>query len=646
MNQLTKRQKELLIALCHESDFKPSSHYSDLLHISSKTLMRDAQCINELWCQKYQVEKLILTAKGKGCKLNEKYRQLLNEELLNKEDDSFVIPDIQKERVNWILNQISRYSLKNQAFLLMDLADSLYVSLATLKKDMKLVKRILVQSNLFIVKDKNNGLILQGDEKDIRKFIIERAFQKIPDKKTDKLYRGLSERMRLISRLILPVLQKYNIRITDLGLRNLVIHIEVLLQRIEVNAKISYIKKLTLKEKSSSEYMAASEIYQQLKERLQVSIPVEEIMNIYFHLISQKRMFSEQESKMAVFQNEEITRIVYDTLEEIKRLYQVSLQNDEILLHGLYMHLECALMRLQYNVEIHNELLDEILTEYPFEVQLATILSRKIENELGYCVNLEEIGYMALHFCGAMERLKKQKRSEQLNIVIVCGTSFATSLLLKEKLKTYFGQKLNVIKTVALYELKNIEEGYFEDIDLIISTVNGPINCSCKIIYISPIVSDAEIKKIETALYEKETKLELADLLKEKLFFKESLQSKSEVLDLFASKIRQYGLADEECIASVYERENLGSTEIGNLVAIPHSMAGKVYQSSILIVILNESIKWEHTNVQLIFLLLIDKEQGSYDKLFTKLFQCINNEYEIKKIMQESSFEYLKSRLL
>lgn len=643
MNQLSGRQKELLSLLSHESDFRTSAFFSGMLHISTKTLMRDVQQINELWRSSHRMpEHLILSERGKGHKLNENYLNLFTMELMNSSNYSVIIPDVQKDRVNWILGQISRYTLGNQSFLLDTLADDLYVSLTTIKKDMQLVKEILKQSGLTLIKYKNSGLKLAGEEKDIRNFLVRHAFQEAANARMEKIYSGTQERMQLISKVVLSALQEHQIRITDFGHHNLVIHIEVLIQRVLADSRHDYLKQIHADEMKSAEYRAAKTICHRIQDLLTIEIPASETANIYFHLISQKLLFNRNANIFIQIQYQGLFDILNQAFDKLYELYQIPFQSDELLYNGLFMHLNCAIIRLRYEIPIRNELIDEILIQFPFEMQLAKILTHKIEENLGYIMNLEETGFLALHFCGAIERIKEKDRIEQIKLVIIGAATYSASQFLIGKLKNHFGNRVAIKDVLALYELEHMDAEYLGDVDLIVNTAAKEIHAECLVVQISSIPTDADIRKIEECVLMSESQHNICSLLHRDLFFYHpEIRSKEEIFALFAGKIKEFSLADEECINSIYEREQMGATEIGNLVAIPHSIRGTIHRPAILVLILEKPIMWMHTEVQLVFLILMDKSQGSYKNLFKSMFHYINDPYKIKKIISHGTFAYL-----
>ncbi len=57
-----------------------------------------------------------------------------------------------------------------------------------------------------------------------------------------------------------------------------------------------------------------------------------------------------------------------------------------------------------------------------------------------------------------------------------------------------------------------------------------------------------------------------------KSFFSIKASTKEEVIISLSNKLKERDFIEESSIKSIIDRENISSTEIGNLVAIPHTI--------------------------------------------------------------------------
>lgn len=63
-----------------------------------------------------------------------------------------------------------------------------------------------------------------------------------------------------------------------------------------------------------------------------------------------------------------------------------------------------------------------------------------------------EIGYIAIHFGGAMSRLQEQNQKKRC--LLVCATGQGSAQLLKYKILSQFRDKLEIVGITGYYQLK------------------------------------------------------------------------------------------------------------------------------------------------------------------------------------------------
>lgn len=343
------------------------------------------------------------------------------------------------------------------------------------------------------------------------------------------------------------------------------------------------------------------------------------------------------ESRLETPESELIERVIV----EINEMYQLDFRQDVILKNGLLLHLESALHRIRLNMPINNELIEEIKNNYPFPMQLAKILASSLETNFNIKIDINEVGFLTLHFCGALERANSIQSNKEIRAVVVCTTGLGTSVLLKAKLQSKTNLNIKVVGVYALYQLDDIE---FTDIDIIISTVPLSKKYSIPDVVITPIVSNNDIEKIHEFITYGSNEFSISSLFCKELFFTDlNCKTKDECLSIMTDKLYQLSFIDDKCKESIYAREEMATTEIGNGVCVPHNMDGKVFRSSICIGILKDPILWEFGKVQLIIMIVVDKKAiREYNELFLEIYEKVDFQYKVDEFIKQKDFNYLK----
>src|SRR5699024_28429 len=104
---------------------------------------------------------------------------------------------------------------------------------------------------------------------------------------------------------------------------------------------------------------------------------------------------------------EDVQQLTSHILSQIDKKYGLNLSNDQKLLLALSLHLQPAMNRYRYKMNLRNPMLEEIKTKYPFSFEVALTGADSINEKMDISIHENEIGYMALHIQVALERQKK-----------------------------------------------------------------------------------------------------------------------------------------------------------------------------------------------------------------------------------------------
>ncbi|AEB30815.1 licABCH operon regulator [Carnobacterium sp. 17-4] len=637
MVNFSDRQKKILSLLLKSDEYIKSDYIAGELAISKKTVQREINTINML-LTKLKANK-IESLRGRGYAIPHESKKAIQFVFKDYEDKDALIPNMQQSRIEWIIRKFAVLSMEEKGYTLENFADELFVSLTTLKKDMNSVKDVLQRYNIQLSKISNKGLKLKGEEKNIRQLIVDYLVLEQSELHLDKIFSISSTDKVSVEEVVIRNIRKHRIPITDIGFRNLIIHVEIAISRLRLdNGSID--QKPNMIEEESDEYRCAKSISKEIETKINLHIPENEIVNIYLHLLGQKRMLIREDTLSKRIKTPE-SELLERVLVEINEMYQLDFRQDDILKNGLLLHLESALHRIRLNMPINNELIEEIKNNYPFPMQLAKLLSSSLEKTFNIKIDVNEVGFLTLHFCGALERANSIQTNKEIRAVVVCTTGLGTSVLLKAKLQSKLNSNIKVVGVYAMYQLDDIE---FTNVDIIISTVPLPKKYLIPDVVITPIVSDDDIKKIQEFITYGSTEFSISSLFYEELFFSElNYATKNECLSVMAEKIYDLGFIDEKCKESIFARENMATTEIGNGVCVPHNMDGKVFRSSICFGIIKDPILWEFGKVQLIVMIIVDKKAiREYKELFLEIYEKVDYQYKVDEFIKQKNFIYLK----
>ena len=502
------------------------------------------------------------------------------------------------DRVEYIIKKIINISSTDKDTIkLEDLADSMYVSLSTVKNDLKEVKKILNEYNLKISSKHKQGICIEASEEDIIKFIINYS-NKVDNSLNikDFLNNNIIENLFSIKKILLDTLSYENMILTDNEFKNIVNYISIYLSRNNTN-QIDFIKEYIKKYKNKKE-----------------------------------KPISEDEQLL-------IRKAIKEFCRDLNIATSINLSHDKIFEECLFNHICNLYKRADLGINQYEITAGEIKLKYPFAFELGKIAKKTIEKNLNMEISEDEVENIALHIGGALERIDKRDEKKVYKTIIVCTSGVGTSMLIKSKLENIFKGKLEIIKVIPSYLIDYIN---VLDIDFVISTVEVNLE-NVNVIKVSPMLTDKEIKLIEKYIETENVyiDLDIQNLFSSELFFKDiKAETRSQVIDIMSKKLVEKGYIDDTMRQSYFERETIATTEIGNMVAIPHGAKGEVYENKVAIGILKEPISWEVGKVRLIIMLALDKEKIlDYEEVFSKIYKRVDSIAKVISICENKSYE-------
>ena len=562
---------------------------SEEIGCSTKTIQSDIKNIN-----KVLVKSEIVSIRGKGYKLKGDF-----EELDIKND---IYDDINRE--SYILKKMINLSNCNDNYIrIEDLADLMYVSLSTVKNDLKEVKKKLNDNNIKVETKHKQGIYISGSEDNIIKFIINICNDKSNNLNlNDFLITEVINNIFKIKHNILEVLEKESLLITDLEFKNILDYILISLSRN--------------------------------------SIDKDNLINKYINNYKEKRnkIINNDSNK------EKIKKAIKIFCENLKIATNIDITEDKIFEECLDSHISNLCKKNELGIsESYPISANEIKLKYAFAFELAKIAKKTIEDNLEISINEEETGNIALHIGGAIERANQNTKKKIYKVVIVCTSGIGTSMLIKSKLENLFYNKIEIVKVIPAYLIDYIN---VIDVDFVISTVPMELE-NTPLIKISPLLNEKEVKIIEKYLETEKVypNLSIQYLLERDLFFTNLiLDTKEKIIEYMADALIEKEYIDEEMKQSFFDREKIATTEIGNMVAIPHGAKGKIFKNRIAIGILRKPIKWEINEVKLVIMMAIDTEFVlNYEELFSDIYKRVDSIAKVINICENQSFDKFRN---
>ena len=515
------------------------------------------------------------------------------------------------DRLVFILNKLL---FEQVPVLFDDLADELYVSRSTLSHDFKKIRVMLSEYNLSIESRANKGVYVSGEERDKRRFImhyfLENQFLKTLHCYVKFNFFDQTVPLEEFARIVLDECQEANLKLSDFVLQNLVVHIALSMIRLKSGFEIKNIDcQMT---DDAIERKVAQRILSKVSQVTNQEFPVQEIDYITLHLLAKSQQCQKNQKNIS---EECLKKSLVKTFQDLGLDDIYNFSSDFQLIEGLITHLMTLQVRLESRITLNNPLVDEIKRNYSDIFFMTREILANMDMFLEWPISDDEIAYVSLHFLAAMER---SKESTKFNILAICATGFGAAQMLRNRLETEFGNRLEVVDVIGYYEL-NQEK--LKGIDFIVSAVDlSNLYFQIPVFKVSVFLKSDEMEMIRKAMNQMQVSSHVRSSKISKFennnfrqyFSKENflISTKSDKENLLEKMIQGLSVGEsnefeQSLLHGIKQREELSSVVFSEKIAVPHPIQPFGTEGKVSVAICKDSLFWDNqsSHVQLVFLL-------------------------------------------
>lgn len=484
---MNKRLYDILKFILQSKGKTSIKEISTFTSVNDRTIRYDIEKINELLIAKNisPIEKL-----SKGVLFHSEYEKLENFIKDNSKNIFF-----NEYRQTIILIKI----LFSEEICINDLCENFDVTRTTIKNELGEIRKILKENSLEL-EPTGSGLKLIGAEENIRNSqlkILNQYRNLISEKNIEKRYLfnlinkyfdGID--IIEVEKFINYIAKQLNIIITDETYFILSNYILIMISRIKKDKYISKIGNQNFYSETI-EFKILKKSISFLEANFSIEISDLELIKLTDYFLGCSS-FSLNNS--AYKEWIEIEIIVKKIVLQFKKISNIDLTNDITLLNGLVNHIKPTIHRIKNGTKLENSVYEEVLENYPTLFKNTKEALKILENFIDIEINDDEIAFISLHFKGAIDRNKTNKK-ESKNVILICGYGYGTSKLLEQQLKDRYN--INILDIIPLNQVKNID--FSKNIDLIITTLGKlDIKSDIPIISINPILKSEDISLLDS----------------------------------------------------------------------------------------------------------------------------------------------------
>lgn len=441
--------------------------------VSQRTIRNDINLINELLAE-HELSELELR-RGGWIEKKEDFSEII--ECIDETDFySYKLSHEERKKVaTALLINSSEY------ITLSTIADSLFVSRATIINDLDDIKEYISKGKLEVISHPNKGLRVEGTEENKRKFLM-RLVDMVNIEKaangTEKQTNIQAGNKLIIKKIVSEQEHAYKRFLTDESYQGIVQYLGIMVSR---NLQGEYIE--AQPDNKGISYMMAADILKYIAQYCGV-VTTEDEVRYFSSFLSRVRYMKKKSAEREIVKIQLITR---QLIESISEEIGINLNGDYDFFENLSNHLD-SVFSIENPDYSSNKLIEEVLEGNQKVVEAVKHHLKILQQYAGREIKEVEIGYIAVHVCAAIER--KKNKEIAFHVIVACHAGIGTSKLLMERLKKHFN--FQIVDIISAHEARNVDP---EKVDFIITTV--PLKESkAEYVIVSPILSDEDYLRI------------------------------------------------------------------------------------------------------------------------------------------------------
>ncbi|EAD5962030.1 PRD domain-containing protein [Listeria monocytogenes] len=544
------------------------------------------------------------------------------------------------ERKSKLLLELIKNSTKGVD--LFELADILYISEVTLKKDIQQLKNELKEADVKIVISKDR-IKLIGKERAKRKYMISLLYEEGGYRESIKS--RIQEMIEFVSidklqNIVKEVLAQESITTNQYSMMNIVLHYAISIVRIQQGNTLIETQK-TLIRKHSKEYEISKKIAKILSEEYQIHFSEAETkqLGLLYVGLQNEQSANANHGELDQFVDKKIIDALKIVLANEEETYLIDLQNEQLFIK-LAIHVQSLYYRSRYKAYTRNLSLLDIKTSYPVTFDIAVYISSLLQEKLAIDFNEDEISFIALHIGSFLESENRDYIRLEIGLLVDDYHDLRTNML--KKLRARFENEA----TIELIE----NEDYEENFDIILTTNRDVALEKAGSIFIHPLLTTKDIKKITSRIQTKKKILEnnirgqqIDRYIVRSLYSNQidpSELTPAKIREQMISKMEKQTFVTPEFKEKVEKREQMAPTSFPSGIAIPHSIKNDALQSGVSIMTLQEPIYWNDVKVKIIALVAISKKDATeFNDFFEKFVEIVSEPINTKRLSMVESFE-------
>lgn len=314
-------------------------------------------------------------------------------------------------------------------------------------------------------------------------------------------------------------------------------------------------------------------------------------------------------------------QILEDFCHDVMEKYHFDLWQSRGFYDNILIHIEYMMRRLETGYEVKNPILNDIKKQYPYAYEISMLMVSIVYRYKNCYIQDDEISFIAIFVEHFLENV-----NQKLKAVIISSTRFSVNSIVSNWIQANFQ---NQIETEALLPKHNLEQ-YLEthQVDLIISIMDTFVHPAVTTFRVDGIPNQYTLTAMNALIHKIRMNYRFREMIK--VYFNEKAIRIYREKTKFEQVIQELSeaLKQEDCIFDVQEftkdvlqREVNYPTFIGDWFMLPHPLVTFAKKTAIGVAVLKKPIRMQEKEIQLIFLLAMERKQNEQIGVLFEFFR-------------------------
>lgn len=619
------RQNELLKILAVTSRGIPAATLAGMLGVSERTVRNYVKEIND------SGNAVILSARD-GYRLQEKV------------DDSKIAQSENETRIWRVLSDLLTNKEGVNAF---DEAESLFVSSSTIINTIIPRIREMVKMYDLRIESRRYQFVLKGSERNKRKLIGRIATEDVygffnSKSALEQLFPR--QDIRGVMQKLYAICQDTRLFLNDFALNNLLVHILIILIRLESDNDLGSKEPIVSTEElmvnfpNQEEIVAlADRIAANFEKDYELRIPKQDYQQIL--LLIALSVEHEIVDIQNVISQEFIDSVVSILAAVSRRYCTPEFGRDFAVQFSLHMYY--ARQRCAFHISYPNPIGPQFKRDYAPIYDMAVYFACQFAGRYHIEFSEDEIAFIAFHIGSYLESSKQN--GELISCVVLVESYHTIPQKLANGIRGAFSDRLAILDVIPINRFLQCPP----ECDLIIATLPAEVG-KRRCVRVNPILTRQNINSIREMLDEIDEERELRNarrflqmLLHKELYFRNViLEDEAAYIRFMGRHAMEKGYVKDAFVKDVLLRESVSGTAFTDALAVPHTISQYAERSFICVVHNDMPICWSQKTVHFILMIGIAEQDMKYFKgAFNLIIELFNSTSRTLELLRTDTFE-------